>query len=60
MLVGVLMQLIFAYSFQQFPQAFGAINWFSERAKEFLSYSRDGAVVAFGPKYADHMLPFVV
>ncbi len=54
------MQLIFAFSFQQFPQVFGAINWFSERAKEFLSFSNNGALLAFGPKYTDHMLPFIV
>ena len=59
-LVGILLQLIFAILILRIEFGFMIVSWIGRRVAEFFTYTNAGAQFVFGQHYRDHLFAFAV
>ncbi len=59
-LVGILLQLIFAILILRIEFGFIIVTWIGRRVEEFFTYTNAGAQFVFGQRYRDHLVAFAV
>lgn len=59
-IVGLLLQFIFAYLILRTCVGYLTFKWMGDRIQEFLTHTDAGAEFVFGSKYTDHFFAFKV